>query len=160
MYSDFERHTNDEWYRDDSEDICPLVYMIPYMPPFTEYDDYRAAEEEDMMRQPPYSVARLLSLYESKSPRSFTQLERYRIPRFFIRRLFRAVIGYVLRNVNIAVPLPQPVSLYAENLLNKLVGARPMFQNVFTFFGVPVALSRSILIDLIAFVLNNAASIK
>lgn len=145
----------DVWYRGDASTICPYVYMMPYIPPFSEFDD--EMENKGMLRQPPYSVALLLSRFEAQSPNSFTDLERYRMPRFFIRRIFRSIIGYVLRNITIGASLPQPVGQYAENLLNRLVSSRPMFQNVFIYFGVPVGLSRSILLNLIIFVLNNVA---
>lgn len=143
----------DKWYRTIPEQpLCPAAYIIPYTPLMEEYDD----TGDDMLRQPPFSTARILSLYETQYPQSFIQLERYRIPRFVLRRIFRTVIGYVLRYTN-PIAIPQPVSRYAEALLNRIVSARPMFQNLFTYFGVPVALSRGILLNLIMFTLNQLA---
>lgn len=141
------------WYHREASTICPYVYMIPYILPFSEFDD--ETENEGMPRQSPYSIALFLSRFEAQSPKSFTDLEQYRIPRFFIRRIFRSVIGYVLRNITIGAKMPLPIEQYAERLLNRMVSSHPMYQNVFTYFGVPVELSRSILLNLIIFVLNN-----
>jgi hypothetical protein len=126
-----------------------MVYMLPYMEDFDD-EDYGS-----MMRQPPYSVVSLLSQYETQSPQSFTQLERYRVPRFFIRRIFRTIISFVLGSVNISRPLPQPAPVYAGALFNQLSTSRPTLINIFTYFGAPANISRNIMLNLITFVLNN-----
>lgn len=151
MYFD-DDYTND-YYRGLPEEICPMAYMIPYLYPLDEFDD--GSVDDDMMRQPPYSVVSLLRLLESKSPQSFTQFEKYRVPRFFLRRIYRSFIGYILRNVNFVEPLPRPINQYAESILNKILSIRPLFENVFAFFGVPVNITRNILRNVVIFVLGN-----
>lgn len=153
----------DNYFRDAQhyeipEPICPVLYTLPYTMDDGLDDDIDNTADyagSSMMRQPPYSVARILSLYEAQVPQSFAELERYRLPRFLIRRLFRMVIGYILRNVNVAEPLPQPVNQYGRTLLNRFLSTRPMFLNLFTLFMVPPNTARNILLNLAVFTLNN-----
>lgn len=137
------------YFGDELMPPCPMSYMMAYLPPFSMYD------EGDMMRQPESSVVKLLRQFESQMSHAFTELERYRVPRFFIRRVFRAVIGYVLKVVDMTKPLPQAVNQYAVTLFNRMESAQPTFISVLTFFKVPYDVVRDTFINLIRFVLNN-----
>ncbi|HBM79330.1 MAG TPA: hypothetical protein DD426_00595 [Clostridiaceae bacterium] len=134
--------------------FCPVIYMIPYMPPMAEFDEFGNSGDQ-MTRQLSCDTARLLSLFESESPESFTELSRYRMPKFFVRRILKSVIGYVLKNANMSEHPSEPAERYAEKLLATLLSRKPIFQRIFLTFGVPVCVLRGILLKLIIFVLKN-----
>jgi hypothetical protein len=140
-------NTADSWYREYPA-VCPMTYMLPYLSDSPDSDD-----EEDMMRQP-MSIRNLLQQFEAKHPQIFTQFEKFKAPRFFIRRVFRQIISFVAASIDTVKPVPHAIGQQIENLYNRLARERPSLIRMLSYFGIPYSIIKASVMSLIRFVVD------
>ena len=81
--------------------VCPFYNNMgtDYLEDLYEEDD-DALEDDDMMRQRPQDINRIMTLINQQFNNFYTELQRYGVQRVVARNIFRNIVTYVLRNEN------------------------------------------------------------
>jgi hypothetical protein len=126
---------------------CPLnpAYICPFNNPMRPFD----FEET---RQNPQDVNRIMALIDEEFENYYAELQRYGVPRFITRNIFRDIVTYVLANES---KYSGSITQKTNQLFNAYRRDNPGAFVALLGFGVPAGLINQIFRDIIRFTLEN-----
>jgi hypothetical protein len=147
----------------DPSRICPFQnqvgqrrYEDQFLDGGNESIDGQYYDEDELMRQRPQDVNRIMSLIERQFANYYTELQRNRIPRGVIQNFFRSIVTYVLRDEK---NYTGTIEQRTERLFNAYLRGNLNILNILRRFGLMNNRINQIIRDIIRFTLQNMVQV-